>query len=52
MINVDGVVLGNYRCNAMGYDLNRNWEGEEKAKHPEIVYIKNEIKKIMAKQQI
>lgn len=25
MVNIDGVCLGNYRCNAMGYDLNRNW---------------------------
>lgn len=25
MVNVDGVLLGNYRTNIKGYDLNRNW---------------------------
>jgi murein tripeptide amidase MpaA len=26
MVNVDGVVLGNYRCNFHGLDLNRCWQ--------------------------
>ncbi|KAJ3112655.1 Cytosolic carboxypeptidase 2, partial [Physocladia obscura] len=25
MLNPDGVVVGNYRCNLTGYDLNRQW---------------------------
>ncbi|KAI8903759.1 hypothetical protein EDD86DRAFT_214173 [Gorgonomyces haynaldii] len=25
MLNPDGVVIGNYRCNLKGYDLNRKW---------------------------
>jgi murein tripeptide amidase MpaA len=25
MINVDGVIAGNYRCSLSGQDLNRNW---------------------------
>ena len=25
MLNVDGVVLGNYRCGVAGLDLNRQW---------------------------
>lgn len=25
MLNVDGVVLGNYRCGLEGNDLNRKW---------------------------
>ena len=25
MMNPDGVVVGNYRCNFAGYDLNRWW---------------------------
>jgi len=26
MVNIDGVILGNYRGNAYGYDLNRCWD--------------------------
>ena len=25
MVNPDGVILGNSRCNIAGYDLNRTW---------------------------
>lgn len=25
MLNVDGVIIGNYRCNLTGADLNRQW---------------------------
>ncbi len=28
MVNVDGVSLGNYRCNFFGFDLNRCWQVE------------------------
>jgi len=52
MINVDGVVLGNYRTNAYGYDLNRYWDSENSFKLPEIYHIKNHIKKIAKKQKI
>lgn len=26
MLNPDGVIVGNYRCNLNGYDLNRQWK--------------------------
>lgn len=26
MVNIDGVLLGNYRGNAHGFDLNRCWD--------------------------
>ncbi len=26
MINVDGVIYGNFRCDLAGYDLNRAWK--------------------------
>lgn len=26
MVNVDGVLLGNYRCSLAGVDLNRKWK--------------------------
>lgn len=25
MLNIDGVIIGNYRCNLTGADLNRQW---------------------------
>ncbi|KAI9339968.1 hypothetical protein BDR26DRAFT_372093 [Obelidium mucronatum] len=30
MINPDGVIVGNYRCNMTGYDLNRQWTSAQK----------------------
>jgi len=34
MVNMDGVGLGNYRCNFAGFDLNRNWLKPDPIKHP------------------
>lgn len=33
MINVDGVVMGNYRCGLIGKDMNRMYLQEEKEVH-------------------
>jgi murein tripeptide amidase MpaA len=52
MVNVDGVVLGNYRGNAHGYDLNRCWDRESFHKLPEITLIKRELKRIHRKWPI
>ena len=30
MINPDGVIIGNSRCNTHGYDLNRQWKEPKK----------------------
>jgi murein tripeptide amidase MpaA len=30
MINPDGVILGNYRTNLSGHDLNRRWDSDRK----------------------
>lgn len=30
MINPDGVIVGNARCNMDGYDLNRQWKNPKK----------------------
>jgi len=40
MINVDGVLYGNYRTNISGADLNRVWRSPNKELHPEIYYVK------------
>ena len=52
MVNIDGVVLGNYRGNFAGFDLNRCWLRADSVKQPEVYSIKNAIKKIAKKQQI
>lgn len=52
MVNIDGVVLGNYRSNFAGFDLNRCWLKPDPLKQPEVNLIKNFIKKIAKKQQI
>lgn len=40
MINVDGVVNGNYRCSLASCDLNRKYLKASKTFHPEIYYLK------------
>ncbi len=40
MLNPDGVVLGNYRCSLMGFDLNRYWNEPSPWAHPSIVATK------------
>lgn len=43
MLNPDGVVNGNYRCNMVGCDLNRRWPNPSKLLHPTIYYTKKLI---------
>ena len=43
MLNPDGVIIGNHRCNFKGYDLNRQWKSELILEIPEITAIKNMI---------
>lgn len=40
MINVDGVVYGNYRCSLSGIDLNRSWKTPNEILFPEVFAIK------------
>lgn len=40
MLNIDGVIIGNYRCNLSGADLNRQWIEPSKKSHPSIYYTK------------
>lgn len=40
MVNVDGVIYGNYRCDIAGFDLNRTWNNPDKYLQPQIWAIK------------
>ena len=40
MLNPDGVINGNYRCNLSGVDLNRQWIDPSKKLHPTIFHTK------------
>ena len=41
MLNIDGVIIGNYRCNLSGADLNRQYIDPSKKLHPTIYFAKN-----------
>ncbi len=43
MMNVDGVISGNYRSNISGSDINRQWQFPSKRGQPEVYYLKQEI---------
>ena len=38
MVNPDGVIYGNFRCNLAGVDINRNWTDPNKILHPEAYF--------------
>jgi hypothetical protein len=40
MLNPDGVIIGNYRCNMVGADLNRRWPNPSRVLHPTIYFTK------------
>lgn len=44
MVNVDGVVIGNARSSLVGLDLNRRWTDPSPIIHPEIYYVKEELR--------
>lgn len=52
MINVDGVIYGNFRCDLSGMDLNRNWKNPNKLLHPHLCAIKEEIARLSREEEI
>jgi murein tripeptide amidase MpaA len=46
MLNVDGVIVGNYRCNLACVDLNRQWIDPSRKSHPTVYYTKQMIKRM------
>ncbi len=51
MLNPDGVVLGNYRCDVSGCDLNRKYVGTDQHLFPNIYNLKAKIRSIINKGQ-
>ena len=43
MINVDGVICGNYRSSLAGVDLNRQWQNPNQLLFPEVFHLKKMI---------
>jgi murein tripeptide amidase MpaA len=43
MLNVDGVIYGNYRCSLIGADLNRRWQAPSRVLHPTIYHAKKVV---------
>ena len=48
MLNVDGVVVGNHRCNLAGLDLNRQWSSPTISQSPTIYHLKQMIETLAA----
>ena len=52
MLNPDGVINGNYRCNLAGVDLNRQWVDPSKKLHPTIFATKVMLRKIKEERDL
>jgi hypothetical protein len=52
MLNPDGVINGNTRCNLAGVDLNRQWIEPNKKLHPSIYHTKMLIKKFQEDREV
>eukprot|EP00792_Barthelona_sp_PAP020_P003925 TRINITY_DN1760_c0_g1_i1.p1 TRINITY_DN1760_c0_g1~~TRINITY_DN1760_c0_g1_i1.p1 ORF type:complete len:995 (+),score=192.08 TRINITY_DN1760_c0_g1_i1:71-3055(+) len=52
MLNPDGVVLGNYRCNLAGYDLNRTWANPSAKLHPVIWNMKLLLRSFLSDREV
>ena len=46
LINPDGVLVGNYRTNIKGHDLNRNWRNPSIEAQPEVIGIKKYLYRV------
>ena len=43
MLNPDGVILGNNRCNLAGDDLNRKFRHPDSRLHPTVLNVKEKL---------
>ena len=52
MLNPDGVKYGNYRCNLLGYDLNRRWGNPNQFLDPTIYALKSLIRQFTEEREV
>jgi len=52
MLNPDGVIVGNYRCNLTGLDLNRQWINPSAKLATEIFAMKEMIRKTLECREV
>ncbi len=52
MLNPDGVIIGNTRCNLAGYDLNRVWDDPDPELHPTIHAAKFLLQQFMNEREV
>ena len=52
MVNVDGVIYGNFRCDVTGVDLNRRWRDPSRIFHGHIYELKKRINTLNKKWNI
>ena len=52
MLNPDGVIIGNYRCNLSSVDLNRQWLEPSKKAHPTIYFTKQLIRSTKQEREL
>ena len=52
MVNVDGVIYGNFRCDLAGYDLNRCWKDTSYAIHPQLYKMQDILENLALNNKI
>lgn len=52
MLNPDGVINGHYRCNLLGFDLNRQWKDPSEKEHVEIYSAKEVLRAFCAEREV
>lgn len=52
MVNVDGVIYGNFRCDVAGYDLNRCWRDPSEVLHPQICKMRSILEDICEQSRV